>query len=282
METVVNQGDPQQLPEKIQETPHTPNFDLETRIQSISGAGFFVLRGIPLKNNGFDHASTPKSWNNNHMSSIDEIVQTLYNADILLLGECHDDTEAHRVELDLLKRCYSAWGEKRQLILSLEMFERDVQPILDEFMSGAISERDLLHDCRPWLNYSDDYRPLLHFAKDRGIPAIAANAPRRYVSLVGNAGRAALSRVANSAAAWLPPLPYAAASADYTAKFDAQMAALRGGGAEGGEGCPYIGWSAERSRHMLDAQVPPPPPPPPPPLPPYFSCRCQRWLPAAS
>lgn len=31
----------------------------------------------------------------------------------------------------------------RQLILSLEMFERDVQGVMDEYLAGSITERDL-------------------------------------------------------------------------------------------------------------------------------------------
>ena len=204
------------------------------------------------------------------VSRIEAIVASVNDADVLLLGECHDDSEAHCVELDVLQRCHTAWGGSRRLVLSLEMFERDVQPILDEYMCDAIAERDLLADARPWPNYADAYRPLVLFAKRHGIRVIAANAPRRYVSLVGTTGRDALQRIAASGSAWLPPLPYAAASPAYAAKFDAQMRALlaggdaaaadgeggRGNGAqEGGGGCPYIGWSAERTRHMLDAQV---------------------------
>ena len=209
--------------------------DLGTSIHSISKGGFFVVRGLQA---GSDANTSPfpnEPGSGIAKSSVDEIVNAACDADVILFGECHDDTEAHRIEFDLLKRCYIALGKRRRLILSLEMFERDVQPILDEFMADAISERDLLQDARPWPNYSVDYRPLLLFAKDHGISAVAANAPRRYVSLVGNSGRAALSRVERSATGWLPPLPYAAASAGYAAKFDAQMRALRGdAGGDGG------------------------------------------------
>ena len=44
---------------------------------------------------------------------------------------------------------------------------------------------DLMQDARPWANYETDYAPLVHFAKDVGMPVIAANAPRRYVGAVG-------------------------------------------------------------------------------------------------
>jgi uncharacterized iron-regulated protein len=42
-----------------------------------------------------------------------------------------------------------------------------------------------LQDSRPWANYVRDYRPLVEYAKAQGLDVIAANAPRRYVSMVG-------------------------------------------------------------------------------------------------
>lgn len=75
----------------------------------------------------------------------------------------------------------------RRVVLSLEMFERDVQHVLDEYLSGTVPERDL-RDARPWPNYVSDYRPLVEFAKSNGLSVVAANAPRRYVSIAGRRG----------------------------------------------------------------------------------------------
>ncbi len=36
-----------------------------------------------------------------------------------------------------------SWACRRPLVLSLEMFERDVQSVMDEYLSGSITERDL-------------------------------------------------------------------------------------------------------------------------------------------
>jgi hypothetical protein len=73
----------------------------------------------------------------------------------------------------------------RRLVLSLEMFETDVQPVVDEYLAGAIRDADLLKDARAWPNYRPDYEPLVLFARDRwveggsgarpaGLPAHAA------------------------------------------------------------------------------------------------------------
>ena len=72
------------------------------------------------------------------------------------------------------------------------MFESDVQFVLDEYMKGLISEEHFLESARSWKNYESDYRELIEFSKERGMPVIAANAPRRYVNMVHRLGKGAL------------------------------------------------------------------------------------------
>jgi hypothetical protein len=55
------------------------------------------------------------------------------------------------------------------------------------------------------------------------LPVVAANAPRRYVSLAGRAGSDALLHLPQSSRQWLPPLPHAAASHAYVAKVERSM-----------------------------------------------------------
>src|SRR5690349_22509367 len=46
-----------------------------------------------------------------------------------------------------------------------EMFERDVQPALDAYLAGRLSEKDFRAQSRPWGNYDTAYRPLIERAK---------------------------------------------------------------------------------------------------------------------
>ncbi|HLM54898.1 MAG TPA: ChaN family lipoprotein [Pyrinomonadaceae bacterium] len=158
-----------------------------------------------------------------------EIVESLARADVLVLGERHDDAVTHVLEAELLRlveETYARPGSGRRprpVALSLEMFERDVQTILDEYLAGLISERHFLLSSRPWKNYETDYRPLVEYAKGRGLPVIAANAPARYVSRVVTNGPGSLRALSPEARGWLPPLPYPTASAEYAEKFRAVM-----------------------------------------------------------
>eukprot|EP00892_Ulva_mutabilis_P008822 jgi/Ulvmu1/6311/UM029_0018.1 len=95
-------------------------------------------------------------------------------------------------------------ADLREVILSLEMFERDVQHVVDEYRAGIISARDLAVDGRAWPNYARDYAPLVDTAASAHARIIAANAPRRYVSLVGRKGPGALQALPSRDAASLP------------------------------------------------------------------------------
>ena len=113
----------------------------------------------------------------------------LARADVVLLGEQHEDANTHRLETAVLE------GLARRRVpvtLSLEMFERDVQPTLDIYMSGTSAEDAFLKGARPWPRYATDYRPLVEFAKSQRWPIVAANVPRRIASDIAKSGRPAV------------------------------------------------------------------------------------------
>ena len=160
--------------------------------------------------------------------TLEEIVASLERADVLFLGETHDNTIAHMLEAELLRRADerhgAAPGRGRAVSLSLEMFETDVQTVLDEYLAGLITERHFMLSSRPWRNYEKDYRLLVEYAKARRLAVVAANAPARYVSRVSGQGPDSLRALSKEAAKnWLPPLPFPQASAGYAAKFNRFM-----------------------------------------------------------
>jgi len=180
-------------------------------------------------------------------ATLDQVVEAIAANEVVFVGETHNDETAHLIERQLLEQTFArlAQGSKDhndRLALSLEMFERDVQTPLDEYLAGLITEPQFLASSRPWKNYQTDYRPLIEFARAHELPVVAANAPERYVNRVGRLGRDSLKALAPDALAWLAPLPYPAASAAYAAKFKEAM-----GGSEmhGAHGNPFL----------LDAQV---------------------------
>ena len=77
------------------------------------------------------------------------------------------------------------------LTVSLEMFERDVQAPVDQYLSGSLSEEEFLKASRPWPRYATDYRSLVEMAKGHGWRVIAANVPRRLAADVSKGGQPA-------------------------------------------------------------------------------------------
>ena len=158
------------------------------------------------------------------------VVAASRNVDVLFMGELHGNPGAHDFQLGLLESLiHDARETGRSLALSLEMFERDVQLVLDEYLEGLITEDQFLAAARPWANHERDYRPLVELAREAGIPVVAANAPRRYVNRVARLGRDALEDLKPEALEWLPPLPYPGPSEAYREEWDRRMEAMAHG-----------------------------------------------------
>ncbi|HEY4305451.1 MAG TPA: ChaN family lipoprotein [Gemmatimonadaceae bacterium] len=121
--------------------------------------------------------------------SMSALSSRVAESDIVVFGELHDDPGAHRFERDLLDAT-ARLG--RPVILSLEMFERDVQPELNAYLRDSITESQFLARTRPWPNYPTDYRPLIEEAKRRHWSVVAANVPRPLASAIGRRGLSAL------------------------------------------------------------------------------------------
>jgi len=116
----------------------------------------------------------------------------LTTADVVFVGEQHDDPNTHRLEAAILE------GLKRRKVavtVSLEMFERDVQPRLDAYLAGTVQEEEMLKDSRPWPRYATDYRSLVELARTQRWRVIAANVPRRIASAVAKDGRSVIDRL---------------------------------------------------------------------------------------
>ena len=158
-------------------------------------------------------------------ASMDDIVRAMEDVDAVLVGEIHTDPVGHWVEAELFSRALELVragdesGALRPLALSMEMFERDAQGIVDEYLQGLITESQFKSSARPWEFYDEDYRPMVEAAKEKGVPVIAANAPRRYVNRVSRLGKEALYDFPPQARAFLPPLPYPEPTEAYRAEW---------------------------------------------------------------
>lgn len=154
--------------------------------------------------------------------SFEKMIEELGKADVVVVGEEHDHKLGHALELQILKGLHA---RNPSQVFSLEMFERDVQLALDEYLGDQISQASFLAASRPWQNYAADYAPLIEYCKANKLPVIAANAPRRYVSVASRKGQAALLELPKASQAFLARLPI---SMDLPPEYDAALNAVFG------------------------------------------------------
>ena len=134
-----------------------------------------------------------------------KVVNAAKDADVLFIGEQHNNPISHWIELELTKALYQE--KNGNITLGAEMFEADNQLILNEYLYGKITKKNFEDEARLWPNYSTDYKPLVEFAKKNHLPFIATNIPRRYASVVYKHGFEALDSLTAEARSYIAPLP---------------------------------------------------------------------------
>ncbi len=153
-------------------------------------------------------------------SDFEAMTADLAKADVVFLGEQHDNTNIHRLELAVLE---GLARRRSQMVLALEMFERDVQEPLDHFSMGHIAEDDFLRQSRPWPRYKTDYKPLVDFAATHDWPIVASNAPQAIVSEVSKGGLDVLKAKSPADRAFVAADLQCPTDDDYHARFMAAM-----------------------------------------------------------
>lgn len=134
----------------------------------------------------------------------EEMVKALSDRDIILFGEQHNNPISHWLQYEVTVDL----SQLRQLLLGAEMFEADNQKPLNDYLADRIDKKGLDTLARLWRNYKTDYAPLVDFAKEKKLPFIATNIPRRYASLVHKKGFQALDSLSVEEKAWIAPLPF--------------------------------------------------------------------------
>ncbi|MCX7897505.1 MAG: ChaN family lipoprotein [Rhodocyclaceae bacterium] len=107
---------------------------------------------------------------------------------VVLLGERHDSAEDHRWQLYTLIQLHA---RRPTMALALEMFPRRLQPVLDRWVAGELSEEEFLRQSewkKVWGYDARDYLPLFHFARMQRLPMLAVNVDRSLIEAIGQKG----------------------------------------------------------------------------------------------
>jgi uncharacterized iron-regulated protein len=177
-----------------------------------------------------------------------DMLKASAKADVVFFGELHDNPVAHWLEYELTKDLHAAKGSS--LILAAEMFETDNQLIIDEYFAGTIKESSFESEVRLWTNYKTDYKPLLNFAKEKGLKFVASNIPRRYASAVASGGFEALQGLSPEALNYIAPLPV-----DYDPELPCYKDMLSMGGSIGGQMTKNVSENLPKAQAIKDATM---------------------------
>jgi uncharacterized iron-regulated protein len=112
-------------------------------------------------------------------------------ADVVLIGETHDNAADHALHIALLDWLLLRFPEA---VASFEQFDRTEQDHLDQFLAGALSEDDFIKatESEKWPDWKVNYQPKLDLLKSARRPGFAANAPRSASGLAYREGWDAL------------------------------------------------------------------------------------------
>ena len=182
-----------------------------------------TTRATPLAGAAAELTGLLRCFRGSEEQTLTQALDELAAADVVFVGELHDDGLTHRTELAILEGLTG----RRPTALSLEMFERDEQDRLDRYLSGTTEESKFLDSIDSWKNYAVSYRPLIEFAKQARVPVIAANGPRTLLRKLSRGKDDAHAALDASERALVPREVFAARDA-YWSRYD-RIARAHGG-----------------------------------------------------
>ncbi|MGD2082492.1 MAG: ChaN family lipoprotein [Chromatiales bacterium] len=123
---------------------------------------------------------------------LDEVMDAIASHDVVLVGERHDVFAHHLNQLAVIRGLAGRWPD---MAIGMEFFQRPYQQALDDYVAGRIDESEMLSRTEYFDRWRFDYRlyrPILRFARERGIPLVALNLPAEITRKVGAEGIGAL------------------------------------------------------------------------------------------
>lgn len=115
----------------------------------------------------------PTGYTVNHAT----VVEHARRAQIVYVGENHDNPAAHQVQQQLLDALHRY--NPGDVTLAMEMFTPSQQPVLDRWSAGELTEKEFLRDVDWYGTWGHDfalYRDLLQFCREQQIKILGLNA----------------------------------------------------------------------------------------------------------
>jgi beta-lactamase class A len=121
------------------------------------------------------------------------MIQEMKDSRFVYVGESHDNLTMHDIQFRVIQALHQ---RDRNIAVGLEMLPVDVQPVLDKWSQGLLTEDEFLRDVRWYVHWNMNfgyYQKIFAFAKDNQIPVFALNVPRDVITRIRMRGWEALS-----------------------------------------------------------------------------------------
>lgn len=116
------------------------------------------------------------------------ILSAMTKKEIVLLGESHDQNDHHLWQLQALAGLHAL---RPDMVIGFEMFPRRVQPALDRWVAGELTEKQFLEQSdwdKVWSMPAELYMALFQFARINRIPMVALNIDAKLSKAIADKG----------------------------------------------------------------------------------------------
>lgn len=143
------------------------------------GCGGVTIGGIAADRVDGLHGAQVYSTRQGYIIEVDELVQSLREADYVLLGEVHDDPQHHALQHLLLNEIVR---DGRKPAVVFEMFTRSEAPLIATTRRRSPDDPDAIASAVHWTKSGRPdwalYRPIVDTALAAGLPIQAGNVSR--------------------------------------------------------------------------------------------------------
>lgn len=142
-----------------------------------------------------DYALVGRIWRPGSAQFVtpDKVVEALHSADLLFLGEKHDNPDHHRLQGWLIDRVA---GSGKHPAVVFEMIGEDRQDSLDKWQAGKPADASGLGATLDWDKSGwpawAEYQPVAEAALRHGLPLVAGNLPSGTTREIGRKGLSVL------------------------------------------------------------------------------------------
>ncbi len=126
--------------------------------------------------------------------TFEQMITALKKTRLIYVGETHDNQEMHDWQFRIIEALYK---QDPNLAIGLEQVTVDLQPVLNSWTAGKLSQEEFLRQIRWYLTWNFNfgyYRKIFDLAKEKKIPVFGLNVPRELITKIRRQGYEALSQ----------------------------------------------------------------------------------------